>query len=43
MERLVHNISHRIAHYLEKVGLIQRDINNNCLDLPIDGEDNSLL
>ena len=39
MERLVHNISHRIAQYLEKVELIQRDMDNTFLDLPMDDED----
>ncbi|MFT2093031.1 transposase [Paraglaciecola sp. 2405UD69-4] len=36
MERIVNTISHRIAQYLEKAGLIQRDIENTSLDLPID-------
>lgn len=35
--------SHRIAQYLEKVGLLQRDIDNTCLDLPIDDEDSLLV
>jgi ribosomal protein S27E len=42
MERIVNTISHRIAQYLEKVGLIQSDQENTYLDLPID-EDDSLL
>ncbi len=42
MVELVHTISHRIAQYLEKVGLIQRDMDNTFLDLPIDDEDSLL-
>ena len=42
MERLVNKISHRIAQYLEKAGLIQRDIDNTFLNLPIDDEDSLL-
>lgn len=33
MERLVHDISHRIVQCLEKAELIQRDIDNTCSDL----------
>lgn len=39
---LVHTISHRIAKYLEKVGLVQRDMENSYLNLPIDDEDSLL-
>lgn len=39
MEALVHTISHRIAAYLEKAGLIQRDMDNTLLDLPMDDEE----
>lgn len=39
MERVVNTVSHRIAKYLEKAGLIQRDIDNTFLNLPIDDED----
>ena len=42
MERLINTISHRIAQYLEKVGLIHRDIDNTFLNLPIDDEDSLL-
>ncbi len=42
MERVVNTVSHRIAQYLEKTGLIQRDMDNAYLDLPIDDEDNLL-
>lgn len=42
MEVLVHTISHRITSYLEKAGLIQRDIDNTFLDLPMDDEDSLL-
>ena len=42
MERLVNTISHRIAQYLEKVGLIQRDTQNTYLELPMDDEDSLL-
>ncbi|WP_432277213.1 hypothetical protein [Glaciecola petra] len=35
MEALVHTISHRIAAYLEKRGLIKRDMDNTFLDLPM--------
>tara|TARA_Y100000296_G_scaffold60009_1_gene69444 strand:- start:2708 stop:3001 length:294 start_codon:yes stop_codon:yes gene_type:complete len=35
MEGLINTISHRIAQYLEKTGLIQRDMDNSTLDLPI--------
>ena len=40
MVELVHTISHRIAKYLEKVGLVQRDMENSYLNLPIDDEVN---
>lgn len=42
LEALVHIISQRIADYLEKVGLIERDIDNAFLVLPIDDEDSLL-
>ena len=42
METSVNTISHRIAQYLEKTGLIQRDMDNTYLDLPIDDEDSLL-
>ena len=42
METLVNTISHRIAQYMEKTGLIQRDMDNTYLDLPIDDEDSLL-
>lgn len=42
MEELVSIIGHRIAQYLEKTGLIQRDMDNTYLDLPIDDEDSLL-
>ena len=42
IECIVHTISHRIATYLEKAGLIQRDMDNTFLDLPMDDEDSLL-
>jgi ribosomal protein S27E len=42
MVELVHIISHCIAKYLEKVGLVQRDMENSYLNLPIDDEDTLL-
>lgn len=42
MVELIQSISHRIAKYLEKVGLVQRDIENSYLNLPIDDEDSLL-
>lgn len=39
MHRLVHVIRQRIADYLEKTRLIQRDMDNTFLDLPNDDED----
>ena len=42
LETVVNTISLRIAHYLEKAGLIQRDMDNTFLDLPMENE-NSLL
>lgn len=42
MECLVHTISHRIAQYLEKSGLIEREMDNTFLDLPMDDEDSLL-
>ncbi len=38
MVELVHTISQRIAKYLEKVGLVQRDMENSYLNLPVDDE-----
>lgn len=37
-----HTISQRIANYLERRGLIQRDIENSYLNLPVDDEDSLL-
>jgi hypothetical protein len=42
MVELVHTVSHRIARYLEKVVLVQCDIENSDLNLPIDDEDSLL-
>lgn len=42
MVELVHTISQRIARYLEKVGLVQRDMENSYLNLPVDDEDSLL-
>ena len=42
MVELVHTISHRVARYLEKVGLVQRDMENSYLNLPVDDEDSLL-
>ena len=42
MVELVHTISQRIARYLEKVGLVQRDMENSYLNLPVDEEDSLL-
>ena len=42
MVELVHTISQRIARYLEKVGLVERDMENSFLNLPIDDEDSLL-
>jgi ribosomal protein S27E len=42
MEHLVHVISHRIAAYLERAGLIERDTNSAFLDLPLEDEDGML-
>ena len=42
MARLVHIISQRIARYLEKAGLVVRDMDNTYLNLPIDDEDSLL-
>jgi hypothetical protein len=42
MVELVHIISHRIARYLVKVGLVQRDMENSYMNLPIDDEDSLL-
>jgi hypothetical protein len=42
MVTLVHTISQRIARYLEKAGLVVRDMDNTYLNLPIDDEDSLL-
>jgi hypothetical protein len=42
MEHLVHVISNRIAAYLEKAGLIERDVEKAFLDLPFEDEDGLL-
>ena len=42
MVELVHTISQRIAKYLEKVGLLERDMENSFLNLPVDDEDSLL-
>nr|WP_238526886.1 transposase [Glaciecola nitratireducens] len=39
---LVHIISQRIARYLEEVGLVERDMENSFLNLPVDDEDSLL-
>ena len=36
------NISHRLASYLENVVLVQRDMENSYLNLPVDDEDSRL-
>ena len=41
-EKLVHTISQRIANYLERRGLIQRDMENSYLNLSVDDEDSLL-
>jgi hypothetical protein len=42
MVALVHTISHRIAKYLEKAGLAQRNTENSYLNLPVDDVDSLL-
>lgn len=42
MVELVHTISQRIARYLERVGLVERDMENSFLNLPLDDEDSLL-
>lgn len=42
MLELVHTISQRIARYLEKVGLVERDMESSYLNLPLDDEDSLL-
>ena len=42
MVELVDTISQRIAQYLEKVGLLERDMENSLLNLPADDEDSLL-
>ncbi len=39
MVEIVHTISQRIAKYLEKVGMVERDMENSFLNLPVDDED----
>jgi hypothetical protein len=38
MVELVHTIIQRIARYLEKVGLVERDVENSSLNLPLDAK-----
>ncbi len=40
MVEIVHSISQRIAKYLEKVGLVEGDMENSFLNLPVDDEVN---
>jgi hypothetical protein len=42
MAALVNIISQRIARYLEKVGLVEHDMENSYLNLPLDDEDSLL-
>ena len=42
MVELVHTISQRIAKYLEKVGLVERDMENSFLNFPVNDEDSLL-
>ena len=42
MVEMVHTISHRTARYLEKVGLVERDMENSFLNLHVDDEDSLL-
>ena len=42
MEAVVNTISQRIANYIEQAGLIQRDMDNTFLDLPMEDEDSLL-
>jgi len=42
MVTLVNSISQRIGRYLEKAGLVERDMENSFLNLPIDDEDSLL-
>lgn len=42
MVMMVHTISHRIVRYLEKGGLVVRDMDNTYLNLPNDDEDSLL-
>jgi hypothetical protein len=42
MVELVHIISRRIARYLEKVGIVERDMENSFLNLPLNDEDSLL-
>ncbi|MFT4654925.1 MAG: hypothetical protein ACI82S_002585 [Patiriisocius sp.] len=40
MVAIVHTVSQRIARYLKKVGLVERDMENSYLNLPLDDEVN---
>ena len=42
MVALVNTINQRIARYLDKVGLVERDMENVYLNLPIEDEDSLL-
>ena len=42
LEAVVNTISQRIANYIEQAGLIQRDMDNAFLDLPMEDEDSLL-
>jgi len=42
MAELAHTISQRIARYLENVDLVERDMENSFLNLPLDDEDSLL-
>lgn len=34
--QIIHRAIHRIARYLEKVGLVERDMENSFLNFPVD-------
>lgn len=40
MVELVHIISQRIARYLENVSIVERDVENSFINLPVDDEIN---
>ena len=42
MVTLVHTISQRIARYLEKIGLVAREMENSYLNLQVDNADSLL-